>query len=344
MSLFNEIVEGVTNSQCIREGWLLHTRVFAPSEPDITGVSVSDGKEFNQVELGGAVEGCTAYGDIFREYDKFRDRQGITFAPGVKYCYGLAEQYNRRYGPGTAEVIEGATSKRNHAALFDRYDAGELPMLISVNVLAEGFDCNASFGIDLQTNHQLRTYVQKVGRVRRPRGTHPDAVWIDMAGNYWRFPHPDEDIDWLAVTADATTQDVIQAARTEKKATEPTRCPGCGGVPLSWPDGKCAMCGFGYQKPKRYVRMGNGVVKEVPVEHKVKVQKSADQKAWDKARYVAHYTGRTLSQARFLFKQQAGYWPPDGLDHMPVRDSIDWQRAPAAVYPFMCKRRTEPVS
>ncbi len=339
MNLYNEIVEGATNSRLIREGWLLPTRVFAPSEPDITALRPTAGKEYNQVELQGAVEDCTAYGDIFKEYDKYLDRQGITFAPGVAYCYGLAERYNKQYGPGTAEVIEGATSKRDRTKLFDKYDAGDLRMLVSVDVLKEGFDCSASLGIDLQPNHQLRTYVQKVGRVRRPRGTHKEAIWIDMAGNYWRFPHPDEDIDWLAVTEDATTQDVIQEARTEKKKAEPTRCPGCGGVPLSWPDGKCAMCGFGYQKPKRYIRMGNGTVREVPVEHKVKKQKSADQKAWDAARYKAHYCGQTLAQAKWKFKQATGYWPPDGLDCMPVRDSLDWQREPSVVYPFMKKRR-----
>ena len=337
---YESLVEGVLASRLIHEKYLLPTRVFAPSEPDIKGVNVNSGCEYNQAELSERVEGCTVFGDVYREWEKFRDRQAILFVPGVKYCYGLAEQFNRRYGDGTAAVIEGGTGPKDRTELLKRFDDETLSILVSVDVLKEGFDCSASLGIDLQPNHQLRTYVQKVGRIRRPRGTHQNAVWIDMAGNYWRFPHPDEDIAWSEVTGDQTTQDMLERRRKEKGESEPGRCPGCGEVPLRWAEGRCPLCGFVPGKPKRYVRMGNGKVKEVPIEHKIKTQKSHDQAAWDKARYIAHYTGRTLWQAKLFFKQQTGRWPPDGLNYMPERDSLDWQRKPSAVYPWMLKRKS----
>jgi len=336
---YEQIVNVVPTSELVDNNWLLRIRVFAPSEIDLKGVAVSGGQEYNQAELGTRVEQFTAFADVYREWEKHRDRQCIIFAPLVAYCRGLAKQFNHRYGEGTAEVIEGGTNKFDRADMFKRFDDGSLRILVSVDVLKEGFDCSASLGIDLQPNIQLRSYVQKTGRIRRPRGTHKDAVWIDLAGNYWRFPHPDEDIDWNDVTEKQTTQDLIRQQREAKTKAEPIRCPGCGGVPLTWPDGKCPMCGYAHPKRVRYVRMGDGRVKEVPVEHKRKAQKSADQKAWDAARYRAHYTGRTLKQAMWLFKQQTGYWPPAGLNYMPAEGSLDWQLLPADVYPFMQRRR-----
>jgi superfamily II DNA or RNA helicase len=271
---------------------------------------------------------------VFKEWLPYRDRQTILFAPRVAYCRGLAEQFNERFGENTAAVICAETKKVERNDLFKRFSDRTLRVLVSVDVLREGFDADASCGIDLQPNNQVRTYVQKVGRVRRQRNEHEHAIWIDLAGNFWKFPHPDEDIPWDEVTDNSDMKAVLKKKREESQGEkEPFKCPSCGIIPVRWTGGECPGCGHAFKKATRRVRMGNGKTREVSVKEKKKVTKSFEQKAWDRCYWRAKNSTMTFSQAKWLYKKEQGRWPPDGLDLMPRRDSVNWERRVSKV-PF----------
>lgn len=344
-ALYDVMVEGAGNAELIRDGWLLRTRVFPITEPDVNGVflkrtrvPVTDGGEFNQEKLAERVLECEVTTDLWGAWEPYMDRPTVVFAPGVVFCRGLAEQFNARYGPNTAAVIEAATGKGERKDNFKRLDDGELKALVSVDVLREGFDSNASLGIDLQTNHQLRTFVQKTGRIRRPRGTHDAAVWLDLAGNSWRFPHPDEDIDWADVVGDVTTADLVKRSRGggeddgENEPRERMKCPSCGVTPLRWRGGECPHCGHKLHRVARQVRTGNGKVREMPASALKKVQKSADQKEWDRLYGMACHSRKpqcrnmTFNTIARLFRDKRGH-SPRGLSRMPLTaTSVDWDR------------------
>lgn len=367
IGLFDEIVEPVKNTRLIQEGWLLPTHVIAPSEPDISGVTVNDGKEFNQEELGKKVESCTVFADIFEHWEQYSDMQTLCFVPRVKFAYGLAKQFQER--GFAAEVIEGGTSKRDRHALFDDYRNLQKRVLISVDVLREGLDLPvAQVGIDLQPNSQFRTWWQKLGRVRRPHGDQQKAFWLDFAGNVYRHVlHPDEDPPWSEITSLLSTQDVIdrKAGRvcpacggkdiykgrcqdcgqivTPQKA--PWCCPNCSYTLSPWErlvDGCCPNCKSKVGKPVRRIRMGDGKMKTVDASVVSTVKKeraSREQAMWDKWRYIAHNAGKTLDFARFMYKREMGTFPPAGLKCCPDDpDSGDWKRRPADVYPWMQRR------
>lgn len=329
---YDELVEGVANSRLIADRWLLSTHVLAPSEPNIEGVTISGGAEYNQEQLGVAVESCTVFANVFKEWEPYSDRKTIVFAPLVKYCNGLAEQFNQRCGAGTAAVIEGATDRRERDELFERFDSGDLRVLVSVDVLREGFDCNASCGIDLQPNHQLRTFVQKTGRIRRQRHTHRHAIWLDFAGNYWRFPHPDEDVPWAEVTGETTTADVARQQK-EKSESKPMECPACGIRPLRWINGLCPNpdCDHKLRSAKRHVRMENGRLVAMPLGGKKKkkaAERSGEQKQWDHCFYMAKNSrsGMTFKSARGQYRRQYHRDPPSTLENVPPDGHVDWER------------------
>jgi superfamily II DNA or RNA helicase len=337
---WDEIVEPVKNSEAIREGWLLPTQVWSPSEPDCAGVSIEKG-EYVQSQLGQAVEQCTVFADVFRWWGKYSDLQTICFAPLVKYAYGLAEQFRER--GHSAEVIEGGTKRDDRRDIFARFADRELRVLVSVDVLREGFDAPAAqCGVDLQPNKQLRTYWQKVGRVKRPHEGQEHAVWLDFAGNFWRFPHPDEDPQWLTTTSAESIQDRVAKDR-EQAEKQPWSCPQCSYSLASWQrihGGTCPNCGAKLGKPIRRIRMKDGQLRSVSATEKKKVQASHEQQVWDRCRYKAYYCRKTLDFARWLYKQETGHWPPVGLKSMPeTTDSGDWKRKVAEVYPWMQRRR-----
>lgn len=335
------LTEGVRNSELIKGGYLLPTRVYAPSEPDVEGVKlrrvpVRNG-EFAEGALGRRVEEVTCFADVFGEWAPFADRKTIVFAPGIDYCNGLA------IGPGdsfrargiSAEVITSKVKAKDRDRILKEFAEGELKVLISVDVLKEGFDCpKASCAIDLQPNAQLRAYWQKIGRIKRPFEDQREAVYIDMAGNYWRFPHPDEDPDWAEITGETTTQDVIRRNLESGKANRQVRCPKCAAVRKGGP--RCPECGFEAQSQDvvRCIRMGKGKLKEVAAKEKKKVEKTAEDRrrdAWKSCLFVGLKTGKTLKQCSYLFKQKSGEWPK-GMPCVPEFGSAQWALKVNQVY------------
>lgn len=360
--LYDTIVEPVKNSSLIERGLLLKTKVFAPSEPDIKGVNVTSGSgEYNQEKLAKAMEQCTVFADVFKHWTPYSHMQTVVFAPKVKYAYGLADQF-KEHG-FDAGVIEAGTSKSNRSETIDAFKAGQLRVMISVDVLREGFDATiAQVGIDLQPNFQLRTYWQKVGRVKRAHPGQDHAIWLDFAGNFWRFPHPDEDFDWSEVSGEKTTQDLLAekegkqckecgskdlwkgacqdcGARVESgSAKEPWSCHSCSYTLSPWErltNGVCPGCGTPVKKSIRRIRMADGKLKEVTSSSKEKKKASQDQRVWDQCRWQSLHSGRTMGFARWLYRQRTGRYP-DGLDFCPRDpDSGDWRRLVSDVFPSM---------
>lgn len=341
--LYDAFVEGMFNSELIAEQLLLPTRVFSPSEPNIKGVNVVGGKEYPQELLSAHVQAVTCFADLFTEWMPFADRKTIVFAPGVKYCYGLAGGPEVRgdsfYARGIrAEVIEANTKQADRTRIFEEFNdpASALKVLVSVDVLKEGFDAPiASCGIDLQPNAQLRTYWQKIGRIKRTYPEQDEAIWIDMAGNSWKFPHPDDDPPWQDLSDEETTQDMIQRQRDAGKPPL-IRCPKCKAQRQSGK--RCPECGYESEPSQstRTIRMGKGKLKEVSALHikahaKTEHEKVADK--WKSVLFAALHSGKTLAQCRGMYRHKHGDWPPNNLPCMPKRYSADWKSRVADIYP-----------
>ncbi len=139
-------------------------------------------------------------------------------------------------------------------------------------------------------------------------------------------------------------QDVIKRDRDESSVKEPWCCPKCSYTLAPWQrihDGTCPGCGAQIRKPVRRIRMENGKLKAVSVHKQKKVLQVTDQQMWDKCRYMAHYSGRTLNFARAMFNKQTGRWPnnlkncPQGAHHP------DWALTPSQAYPFMNRQRAK---
>lgn len=337
--MYDAMVEGATNSQLIAEGMLVPTRVWCPSEPDLQGVKIERG-EYVQGDLGRRVESVTLFADVFREVAKWPDRKWLVFPPGVAYARGLAKQFSSC--GVSAEVIEANTSSTDRRRILNDFETGDLRMLISVDVLREGFDAPiASAGIDLQPNRQLRTFWQKVGRVKRTYPGKEYAVWIDMAGNLARFTHPNDDPNWAGITGDLTAQDVCKP-RNPPKPGEPDNpdepkliiCPKCH---AERPRGKvCPACGYEHTGNVRFVRCENGTMREVTaavakIEGKSRKRKLLDE--WASQLWAAHKTGRTLGQAARLFQRETGAYVEHDWPCAAKQGSADWARRVKHLYP-----------
>ena len=337
LGLYDHLVIGTRNADLLEQKRVLSVTTLAPSEPNMKGVKVSK-YEYTKDSLTHVVEKCTSFGDVFKEWEPYQDRPTIIFVPALRYGRWLAQEFkDRGY---TAEAIDYTTSAEDRQGLYAAFHSGKVPAMLSYDVLRGGFDCAASCGIDLQPNQQLRTFVQKCGRVRRQRGVESRAVWIDMAGNCYRHLfHPDDDIPWNDVVGDRTTAEVVE---TYRSADPLVRCRYCA---AQWRrkkgEGKlleCKSCGKELkpadQKAVRRIRMGNGKLREVKPGRMRKERKhKSNQSRWNAEVYSAIYRNSTLKSARYLYYKKYGNWPGYDLDYTPTKGSNSWTRRPREVYP-----------
>lgn len=320
-------VEYAKNSALIQRGFLLPTKVFAPSEPDIEGVTIQKGQEYNQKQLGRKVRECTLFADIFGEWERHaKGRSTVIFVPGIPYGRDLVDQLDFTLGKGAFKLIEAKTPQEERDEMFAAVEAGDMLGLVSCQVLTTGFDLpKISCAIDVQPVNQLGTHWQKVGRIKRPYEGQTDAVLIDIAGNYWKFPHPDEDPEW-PIGGD-TTAKIIERRRETGEERQPIACPSCGFVRDS--GARCPSCGFECGSPVRRIRMGNGQLKEIPAIAKKQREISAEEVAfgkWKKILFGALYRGRTYAQCAAMYHQKYGEWPRFGWPGCYRKGDLSWKR------------------
>lgn len=326
-SAYEILVEGPKNSELIAQNHLLPTVVHAPSEPNIEGVRIVKGQEYNQNQLGRAVQECTVFADVFEHWQRLAaDRTTVCFVPGIPFGRDLVRQFNFLLGDGTAHLIEAKTKPAERLDILGKVESGESKIVVSVDIVKEGWDCPVvSCVVDLQPNSQLRSYWQKVGRSKRPYGSQQNALYLDFAGNYWKFPHPDEDPIWPE--GDETSQEAIERSRKSSESNQPVMCPKCSHVRTAGPT--CPNCGYVSTECIRRIRMGKGKLKEIPAFAKAKREISDNERLftkWQGKLFGALQKGWTYGQCAKMFNTDTGQYPQEGWVGVFEQGSLGWKQ------------------
>ena len=333
--LYQRLIAAGAVSELRECGALVRCEVFAPCEPDMQGVKLNAVGEFVQSGMRRRVMQCTVFGDVFAHWRRLnRDgRPTLMWAPGVEESRWFVDQWRAR--GVTAAHIDGDTPDDERERIFAGSRAGRITVISSCGVLREGFDAPwCEHGILCQPCGALSTYLQIVGRILRASPGKERAVLQDHAGAWHRHGSPNADRDWQLGDTDKSSAAGVRQRRERGEAPEPICCPKCGGVRSLGP--RCPFCGHEHVKSCRYVRMTSGELKKMlgPTV-KARPKKAPDQVAWDSALYAAARSRKTLQQARGIFYQRHGHWPPPGLRNMPELGHADWSRFAGDVFPWM---------
>ena len=133
---FDVIVEPIKNTAVIAAGHLLKvTPYLAPSEPDLGGINL---KTASMDEVGRKVDSCTVYGDVFAEWEPYKDLQTMVVLPSRAVC----NQFHRlALDRGiSAKIVDGTTEQDERNATFREFKAEDCQMLLGVDVIREGLD------------------------------------------------------------------------------------------------------------------------------------------------------------------------------------------------------------
>jgi superfamily II DNA or RNA helicase len=212
----------------MRLGALSRYQIFAPPPPSTKGVRTTGG-DWNRGDLSKVIDRPKVAFDALRNWQQHaQGRRTIAFCVNLLHAEHVTESF--RSAGVTAESVDGTMSSTDRAARIERFRDGTTTVLVSVDLISEGFDVPACDCILLlRPTKSLALFLQQVGRGLRPSGQ--ACVILDCVGNTATHGLPDDDRDWSL------------DGRTKKaSATGPAirTCPVCFGVHRPAP--VCPIC------------------------------------------------------------------------------------------------------
>ena len=255
---YDSVVSVTTTNKLIQDKFLVPFRVYAASEPDMTGAKVVAG-EWTEDEITDRT--MPIIGDCVAEYLKHgQNKKFIAFGCNVAHATEMKKQF------ADAGVIcelytyrEGDEFRTEVVEEFRKPDS-YIRGLISVSALSKGFDVSDVEVIIMcrPLKSSLAEHIQILGRGLRIHEGKTEAIILDHAGNCLRF--------WDAMsevfeTGQVELDDGKKKEKEKKKPKEKKakKCPVCFAIHESF---VCPSCGHVPEK-KSNVEHKAGTLKEM---------------------------------------------------------------------------------
>ena len=139
-----------------------------------------------------------------------------------------------------AEYMDGATSREDREAIFDRFRSGETRIICNVGVLTTGIDLDVRCIILARPTKSRILFVQTIGRGLRTAEGKDHLLILDHAGNHLRLGMV-TDIGQDRLDNGRDRQSARDRARERSKPL-PKRCDECSAI-VSCTARACPSCG-----------------------------------------------------------------------------------------------------
>lgn len=239
--LFEEIAMSVTIKDLVKLGFLVDVDIWAPSEPDLSGVKVVAG-DYNETQLGIAVDKPVLIGDIVKHWMKLaKNKQTVCFATNIAHSKRIMEQFNASGIP--CEHIDCYTKDEDRRDILKRVDNGITRVVTNCAVLAEGWDSPCvEVMICARPTKSLIRWIQMAGRILRPFAGKDRAMILDHSGTAKELGFPTDDLP--LILDDGKPH---KAGEREREEPLPKACPSCSFMKPPKVH-KCPQCGFAPEK------------------------------------------------------------------------------------------------
>lgn len=212
-------MEVVTSTaELVEQGYLARPVVYAPAVlPDLSGVRMVGG-DYSTAGAAKAMGTAKVVGDAAGHYQRLcPGARAVAFGVSIQHCEAISEAF--RDAGIESEVIDGRLSDGDRASMLDRLRSGSTRVLVSCDLIGEGFDLPAiEAAILLRPTVSTGLYLQQVGRALRPAEGKARAVILDHAGNTIRHGMPTDEREWSLAGEDGAT-------RAKKRKADPDALP-----------------------------------------------------------------------------------------------------------------------
>jgi DNA repair protein RadD len=230
---YSRMVQGPSVAELMGEGSLSQYRLFAPSQPDMTGVESHAG-DYKSRQLATVMDKPSITGDAVQHYQTLcAGKRAVAFAVSIEHSRHVAAQFAA--AGISAEHVDGQMAHDERDAAVARFVRGETLILSNAELFGEGFDVPAiEAAILLRPTKSLSLYLQQVGRALRPAPGKDHAVILDHAGNSLMHGMPDDEREWSLEdrakrrVSDKSESPVRQCLKCFRVYRPQRECPGCG--------------------------------------------------------------------------------------------------------------------
>jgi DNA repair protein RadD len=231
--VFDALIAGPSVQDLTADGHLTPARIYAPPQvADLSGIRTRAG-DYATDQAANAMNRPTVTGDAISHYKRLATgRSAIAFCCTIDHANAVRDAFTT--AGITADLLIGGTADRKQ--VVEAFAAGSTMVLVTVDVVSEGFDVPAATAaILLRPTQSEGLYLQQVGRVLRPAPGKAAAIILDHVGNVHRHGFPDDDRQW-------TLADRERRGRSAGDAAPSVRtCPVC--FAAFKPAPLCPCCG-----------------------------------------------------------------------------------------------------
>lgn len=317
-NVFDVLVEGAPISQLISGGYLVGTKVYAPSIPDLAGVKIERG-DYVEGQLAEKMDTPKLVGDAVTHWHRHAEgRPTVVFATTVAHSLHTRDEF-RRSGV-LAEHIDGGTPTAERDHILAQLAAGKIDVICNCAVLTEGWDQpQVSCLVLLRPTRSVSLYRQMVGRVLRPYPGKTDALILDHAGAIFEHGFVEDPVEW-SLREDKRAESLTQKQRREKQRVRSlVACPECSGV--RWQGDGCS-CGWRPTPKALAVEVIQGDLAAVDRNRKSKQStpsRSEMADVYGELLWIAREKSWSPGWAAHKYRERYGAWPR-GLGDVRARE------------------------
>jgi superfamily II DNA or RNA helicase len=310
--LFEHMTVAATIPDLIEAGYLVDCDVYAPSEPDTTGIKQARNAfgdmDYTDADVGRAADKPELVGDIVTHWLRLaRDTPTVCFAANIAHSKHIVERFHA--AGVSAEHIDCYTEEDERRAILARVETGETMVISNVGILAEGWDFPACRTLILaRPTRSLIRYIQMAGRVLRPHASKERALILDHSGSVTRLGFPTE--EFPLELDDGSPRDAKGGGQEEREKPLPKACPSCSYVKTVH---KCPVCDF---EPERRANVDVRAGDLVPITKKTKAPKMEKQEFYSQLLLVASRKDYKLGWVSHKYQEYFGVWPRGMQDVM----------------------------
>ncbi len=256
---FDTMLLGAEVGELVEGGFLVPTRVYAPSTPNLEGVKIARG-DYAENQLAERMDKAALIGDVVMHWIRLAEnRKTVVFATSVAHSMHLAQEFQRQ--GILAEHVDGTTPMEERDRINQRVINGEIDVLCNCAVYTEGWDLpEISCVILARPTKSIGLFRQMIGRALRPAPGKTDCLILDHAGAVFEHGFIDEPVEW-SLKESHRAKNAKHQSRKDGQTPKLVACPECAAI--NWQGRPCSACGWRPRAHAAPVHFGEGDLGEV---------------------------------------------------------------------------------
>lgn len=326
--LYDALVTVTTTNKLIAEGFLAGYRIFAASEPDMTGAKVVAGE---WTEDAAAERAMPIIGDCVAEYLKHGEgKKFIAFGVNVAHCEEMQRQFLAAGVQCALYTYRTSEAERADMVQEFRKPDSTIRGLVSVAALSKGFDVSDVEVIIMARplRSSFAEHIQILGRGLRSHEGKKVCTVLDHAGNCVRFWDAMQDF-FENGASELDDGKHREKKKAEKRESKPVKCRQCFAIHAPAPS--CPHCGFVHPKQSNVVHEAGELL---ALAREVRASSEDKQDVYAQLRHIAVARGYKEGWAAHKFRERFGVWPRglEDVEKPPTQALMNWVRSRQIAY------------